>query len=302
MPVLRPSEVTMSVFRAVPALLLIGLAALLAACGSSDSSSSSSAADTTAAASAADTCAKDQLALKTPGQLTVATDKPAYPPYFEDDDPANGKGFESAVAYAIAKQLGFAPTEVKWVVVPFDASYAPGDKKFDFDVNQISITDARKKVVDFSTPYYTAPQAIIVAKGSPFAGKTSLADFKTAQIGVQIGTTSLDAVTSQIMPSAQPKVFNNSNDVVAAFKQKQVDAIVTDLPTALYLTAVELDNGVVAGQFSAPGGDQWGALLQKGSALTPCVDKAIDAMKSDGELDNLTMTWMAEQAGAPELK
>ena len=150
--------------------------------------------------------------------------------------------------------------------------------------------------------YYTAPQAIIVQKGSPYEGKTTLADFAGATIGVQVGTTSLDAVTSLIAPSAQPKVFNNSNDVVAAFKQKQVDAIVTDLPTALYLTAVELPKGVVAGQFSAPGGDQWGALLQKGSALTPCVDKAIEAMKADGSLDDLTMTWMAEQAGAPELK
>ena len=219
-----------------------------------------------------------------------------------DDDPSNGKGFESAVAYAIAKQLGFTTDEVKWVVVPFDSSYAPGDKTFDFDVNQISITDARKKVVDFSTPYYTAPQAIIVAKGSPFEGKTTLADFHSAVIGVQVGTTSLDATTSQIMPSAEPKVFNNSNDVVAAFKQKQVDAIVTDLPTALYLTAAVLDNAVVAGQFNAPGGDQWGALLQKGSALTPCVDKALDTMTTDGTLGDLTMTWMAEQAGAPELK
>ncbi|MEI6689666.1 MAG: transporter substrate-binding domain-containing protein [Thermoleophilia bacterium] len=293
----------MSKFRVVPALVLIGLAALLAACGGSDSGSSSAAADSTAASSAAaDTCAKDQLALKNAGQLTIGTDKPAYPPYFEDDDPSNGKGFESAVAYAIAKQLGFTTDEVKWVVVPFDSSYAPGDKTFDFDVNQISITDARKKVVDFSMPYYTAPQAIIVAKGSPFEGKTTLADFQSAVIGVQVGTTSLDATTSQIMPSAEPKVFNNSNDVVAAFKQKQVDAIVTDLPTALYLTAAVLDNAVVAGQFNAPGGDQWGALLQKGSALTPCVDKALETMTTDGTLGDLTMTWMAEQAGAPELK
>ena len=290
--------------RAPFALLLIAAAALLAACGSSDSgTSSSAAADTAAAAStAADACAVDQLALKTPGQLTIATDKPAYPPYFEDDDPSNGKGFESAVAYGIAEKLGFTKDQVTWIVVPFDASYAPGDKKFDFDVNQISITDARKKAVDFSEPYYTAPQAIIVQKGSPYEGKTALADFAGATIGVQVGTSSLDAVDGQIKPSAQPKVFNNSNDVVAAFKQKQVDAIVTDLPTALYLTAVELPKGVVAGQFSAPGGDQWGALLQKDSELTPCVDKAIEAMKADGTLDDITMTWMAEQAGAPELQ
>jgi polar amino acid transport system substrate-binding protein len=292
----------MTAFRSSAALLLIAAAALLAACGSSDSGSgSSSAAAETTTAAAADACAVDQLALKTPGQLTIGTDKPAYPPYFEDDDPSNGKGFESAVAYAIAEQLGFTKDQVKWVVVPFDSSYAPGDKTFDFDVNQISITDARKKVVDFSTPYYTAPQAIIVQKGSPYEGKTALADFAGATIGVQVGTTSLDAVTSLVKPTTQPKVFNNSNDVVSAFKQKQVDAIVTDLPTALYLTAVELPKGVVAGQFSAPGGDQWGALLQKDSKLTPCVDKAIEAMKADGTLDDLTMTWMAEQAGAPEL-
>lgn len=292
--------------RATLALLLIGAATLVAACGSSDSGTTSAtdaAADTAAAATTApDPCAVDQLALKTPGQLTVATDKPAYPPYFVDDDPSNGKGFESAVAYAIAEKMGFSKDQVTWVVVPFDASYAPGDKTFDFDVNQISITEPRKKAVDFSEPYYTAPQAIIVQKGSPFEGKTTLADFAGAEIGVQVGTTSLDAVDSLIKPSAQPKVFNNSNDVVAAFKQKQVDAIVTDLPTALYLTAVELPKGVVAGQFSAPGGDQWGALLQKDSELTPCVNKAIEAMKSDGTLDDLTMTWMAEQAGAPELQ
>ncbi len=287
--------------RAVLALILIGLTALLAACGSSDTSSTS-AADTTAATSAAaDTCAVDQLALVTPGQLTVATDKPAYPPYFVDDDPANGKGFESAVAYAIADQLGLTADQVKWVVVPFDSSYAPGDKSFDFDVNQISITAARQKVVDFSSPYYTAPQAVIVRSDSPLAKDPSLEELKTASIGVQIGTTSLDAVNSVIAPTDQVKVFNNSNDVVAAFKQKQVDAIVTDLPTALYLTAAVLDNAKVLGQFAAPGGDEWGALLQKGSKLTPCIDKAIASLTADGQLDNLRMTWMAEQAGAPEL-
>ena len=292
----------MTAFRAPAALLLLFAAALLAACGSSGSDSSTAAADSTAASTEADACATANLPLKTAGQLTVATDKPAYPPYFVDDDPANGKGFESAVAYAIADHLGLAQDQVTWVVVPFDSSYAPGDKSFDFDVNQISITDARKKAVDFSTPYYTAPQAIIVKKGSPLEGKTTLADFAGATIGVQVGTTSLDAVTSLIAPTTQPKVFNTSNDVVAAFKQKQVDAIVTDLPTALYLTAAVLDGAVVAGQFNAPGGDQWGALLQKDSPLTPCVDKALAAMQADGTLDDLTMTWMAEQAGAPELK
>jgi len=290
----------MSKFRTIPALLLIAVAALLSACGGSDSSGIE--ASTVKTAAAADACAADGLAVVKPGMLTIGTDKPAYPPYFVDDNPGNGKGFESAVAYAIAKELGFTADQVNWIVVPFDSSYAPGEKNFDFDINQISITKPRQKVVDFSSPYYTSPQAVIIQNGSKLASVTDLAGLKDAQIGVQIGTTSLDAVKTLIQPSVEAKVFNNSNDVVAAFKQKQVDAIVTDLPTALYLTAAVLDNSKVLGQFNAPGGDTWGALLQKDSVLTSCVNKALENMTTSGELDKLTMTWMSEQAGAPELK
>ena len=290
----------MSKFRTIPALLLIAATALLAACGGSDSSGIE--ASTVKTAAAADACAADGLAVVKPGMLTIGTDKPAYPPYFVDNNPGNGKGFESAVAYAIAKQLGFTADQVNWIVVPFDSSYAPGQKNFDFDINQISITKPRQKVVDFSSPYYTSPQAVIIQNGSKLASVTDLAGLKDAQIGVQIGTTSLDAVKTLIQPTVEAKVFNNSNDVVAAFKQKQVDAIVTDLPTALYLTAAVLDNSKVLGQFNAPGGDTWGALLQKDSVLTSCVNKALENMTTSGELDKLTMTWMSEQAGAPELK
>jgi polar amino acid transport system substrate-binding protein len=284
----------------------LSLAALaLAACGSSsDSGSSSSSGSGTGSSSSqqAAACTKDSLALKTSGQLTVATDKPAYPPYFADDKPANGKGFESAVAYAIAKQLGFAPSEVKWVVEPFNSSYAPGPKKFDFDVNQISISDKRKRAVDFSTPYYTAPQAFVVPKGSELGTAKSLADFKDATIGVQIGTTSLDAVQSTVSPSKQAKVFNDSNDVVTALKQNQVDAVVVDLPTAFYLTAAQVPGAKIAGQFDAPGGDQWGALLEKDSKLTPCITKAVDQLRGSGQLDKLTQKWMGAAAGAPKLQ
>ena len=290
----------MSKFRTITALLLISVAALLAACGGSDSSGIE--ASTVKTAAAADACSADGLAVVKPGMLTIGTDKPAYPPYFVDDNPGNGKGFESAVAYAIAKELGFTADQVNWIVVPFDSSYAPGEKNFDFDINQISITKPRQKVVDFSSPYYTSPQAVIIQNGSKLASVTDLAGLKDAQIGVQIGTTSLDAVKAMIQPSVEAKVFNNSNDVVAAFKQKQVDAIVTDLPTALYLTAAVLDKSMVLGQFNAPGGDTWGALLQKDSVLTSCVNKALENMTKSGELDKLTMTWMSEQAGAPELK
>jgi polar amino acid transport system substrate-binding protein len=245
-------------------------------------------------------CEKADLELKTGGQLTIGTDKPAFPPYFVDDDPTNGKGFESAVAYAIAKQLGFDKSEVKWKVVPFNASFKPGPKDFDFDVNQISINDQRKRAVDFSEPYYETPQAVIAQKKSPAADATSLAELKDTQIGVQIGTTSLDAVNESIQPSKQPKVFDDSNATVTALKQNQVEAVVTDLPTALFLTAVEIPSAKVVGQFSAPGGDTWGALLEKDSPLTECVSKAITDLKSSGELDKITEQWMGSET-APEL-
>jgi polar amino acid transport system substrate-binding protein len=278
---------------------------VLAGCGSSDSgsSSSSSASSSTATgANAADKCTKDQLQTRSPGTLTVATDKPAFPPYFEDNDPTNGRGFESAVAYAIARKLGYAKSDVKWTTEPFNSSYAPGPKKFDFDVNQISITPARAKRVDFSTPYFTAPQALVALKSSDAAKATSLADLANTKLGVQIGTTSLDAVNQVVKPSAQPKVFNDSNDVVTALKQKQVDAVVVDLPTAFFLTAAQVPTAKIVGQFSAPGGDTWGALLQKGSPLTACVNQAIGDLKESGALASLEQRWLGAAAGAPVLK
>jgi polar amino acid transport system substrate-binding protein len=188
--------------RSLSIILVAILALLVAACGSDSGSSSSSGSPT--ATAVAETCTKDSLAVKTAGTLTVGTDKPAYPPYFENDDPTNGKGFESAVAYAVADKLGFSPTEVKWKVVPFNSSYAPGPKDFDFDLNQISITPQRAKRVDFSTPYYTAPQAVVALKKSPAANATTLAELKDAKLGVQVGTTSLDAVAATIA-STRPR-------------------------------------------------------------------------------------------------
>jgi polar amino acid transport system substrate-binding protein len=191
---------------------------------------------------------------------------------------------------------------VKWTVEPFDSSYAPGPKGFDFDINEISITAPRAKEVDFSTPYYTNPQGIIVPSSSPLAHATSLAAFKHASIGVQIGTTSLDAVNSLIQPSNQPLVFNTSNDVVSAFKIHRVDAIVVDLATAFDLTSTELPHTTIAGQFNSPGGgDRWGLLLGKGSALTPCVDRAVGALSADGTLAALSHRWIASAQSVPVL-
>ena len=252
-------------------------------------------------AASANTCTKTKLPLHTPGVLTVATDSPAYPPYFENNKPSNGQGFESAVAYAVAAKLGFTRSEVKWVVEPFDSSYAPGPKSFDFDINEISITKPRAEAVDFSTPYYTNPQGIIVAANGPYAHAISLAAFKNASIGVQIGTTSLAAVTAEINPSHQPDVFNTSNDVVEAFKIHRVDAIVVDLATAFDLTSTELSHTTIAGQFQAPGGDNWGLLLTKGSGLTPCVDKAVNELRADGTLAALNKRWIASEASVPVL-
>lgn len=273
---------------ALPAL------ALLAGCGESKSGSA------TTTANAAD-CKPGALPTYSKGVLTVATDKPAYPPYFENDEPANGEGFESAVAYAIAKRLGYPAAKVKWTVEPFNSSFAPGPKSFDFDVNEISITPVREKAVDFSAPYYTANQAVVALKGSEAAKAKSLAELKNAKLGVQIGTTSLEAAEDQIHPSSKPEVFNSSNDVVTALKNKQIDAIVVDLPTALYITAAQVPTATVVGQFPAPGGDQWGALLAKHSPLTACVSKAVEELHSSGELAKLTQRWMSKAAGAPEL-
>ncbi|MFZ0388074.1 MAG: ABC transporter substrate-binding protein [Solirubrobacteraceae bacterium] len=270
-------------------------ALLIAACGSPKKVS------TPTAAASAGTCTPAKLPTHTKGTLTVATDSPAYPPYFEHNKPSNGQGFESAVAYAVAAKLGYPRSQVKWVVEPFDASYAPGPKSFDFDINEISITPARAKVVQFSTPYYTNPQGIIVASDSPYAHAKSLAALKSANIGVQIGTTSLSAATAEIKPAHAPQVFNTSNDVVEAFKIKRVNAIVVDLATAFDLTSTELSHTTIAGQFNAPGGDHWGLLMSKGSPLTGCVDRAVSALRADGTLTKLDQRWIASANSVPEL-
>lgn len=279
------------------AIVVVPILLVAAGCGSSKSDSSSA-----GTAAGAASCTPDQLQTKSKGTLTVATDKPAYPPYFEDDEPADGEGFESAVAYAIGKQLGYAPADVKWTVEPFNASFAPGPKNFDFDVNEISITPAREKAVDFSAPYYTANQAIVVLKSSEAADAESIEELKGLDIGVQVGTTSLEAVEDVIQPDSKPEVFNSSNDVITALKNEQIDAVVVDLPTALYLTAAQVPAATVVGQFEAPGGDQWGALLAKGSALTGCVSKAVEELESSGELEALNQRWMSQATNAPVLR
>jgi len=284
--------------RTAPLLLSILALAILAGCGGDESEPTES----SAGAVSLEDCTPDQLETEAAGKLTVATDKPAFPPYFVADDPTNGEGFESAVAFAIAEQLGFSEADVDWVVEPFNSSYAPGPKDFDLDLNQISITPKRAEQVDFSSPYYVAEQAIVALKDSELADAASLADFADAAIGVQIGTTSLDAVNEVIAPSTEPEVFDTSNDVVTALKNEQVDAVVVDVPTAFFLTAVQIPEAVTVGQFPAPGGDEWGALMEKGSPITPCVSAAVEELDSSGELAAIEKRWMSDVTNAPVLE
>jgi polar amino acid transport system substrate-binding protein len=272
------------------AVTAIAAAFTLTACGSSDSSSS-----------AAASCEKADLATVAEGKLTIATGEPAYYPWIIDDKPETGNGFEGAVAYAVAKQLGFDAADVTWVRTTFDSAVTPGEKNFDFNLQQFSITEDRKKAVDFSSPYYTAPQAIVSFKGSKIDGKSSIADLKSAKLGAAVGTTSLDAIESQI--GAKPQVFNDNAAGVSALKNKQIDGLVVDLPTAFYLSGVEVPNGLIVGQLPSTGaGDQFGLLLSKGSKLTACVSGAVDAITADGTLATITDKWLATDAGAPVLK
>jgi polar amino acid transport system substrate-binding protein len=272
------------------AVVIIAAALTLSGCAKSDSATSASA-----------SCAKADLATVTDGKLTIATGEPAYYPWIIDDKPETGNGFEGAVAYAVAKQLGFDAADVVWVRTTFDSAVTPGDKNFDFNLQQFSITADRQKAVDFSSPYYTAPQAIVSYKGSKIEGKTSLADLKGAKLGAAVGTTSLDAISNQI--GATPQVFNDNAAGVSALKNKQIDGLVVDLPTAFYLSGVEVPKGLIVGQLPSTGaGDQFGLLLSKGSKLTSCVSKAVDSITADGTLAAITDKWLATDAGAPVLK
>jgi polar amino acid transport system substrate-binding protein len=264
------------------------LLAALAACATTTPSSTSSA----------------DSGYVTPGKITIATGDPAYFPYVIDNKPQSGKGFEAAVAYAIADQLGFAKKDVVWVRSTFDEGIAPGAKNYDLNIQQYSITDDRKKKVDFSSSYYSTPQAVITIKGSKAEKVDSIAGLKGLLVGAATGTTSFDSIEKVIKPTAGAQAFNSNDDAVLALKSGQVDALVVDLPTAFYLTGAELDNGVLIGQLPASDGisDQWGVVLTKGSPLTSKVSAAIDKLKADGTLDKITSTWLGADAGAPVLK
>lgn len=275
-----------------------------AATGSAGASSAPGSAGASAAASggASAECGPDALPTLAAGTLTIATSEPAFEPWMVDNDPSNGKGFESAVAYAVAEQLGFPADKVTWTRVGFDEAIAKPEG-FDFDINQFTITDDRKKVVDFSSGYYTVAQTVITVDGSPISGATSLAELKDAKLGAMNGTTSLQAITATIDPATPPQVFDDNSLAAQALQNGQVDGLVVDLPTAFYMTGAQLDNGKVIGQLKAPSGDaeQLGLLLAKDSALTACVTSAVDALSADGTLASLETEWLAGSSTAPVL-
>lgn len=249
-------------------------------------------------------CAADSLPTLTEGTLTVATSEPAYEPWVVGDAPESGEGFEAAVAYAVADQLGFAEDDVTWVRVPFEAAIQPGPKNFDFDVNQFSITDERRQAVDFSSPYYDVAQAVVALDGTPAASAASVADLADVRFGVQAATTSQQAIDDVIAPGPDPRPYNNNDDVKTALVNGQVEAIVVDLPTAFYITAAEIENATIVGQLPSAGAEQeqFGLVLDHGSELTDCVSEAVDALREDGTLASIEEEWLADTAGAPVLE
>ena len=253
------------------------------------------------ACSSASTTTTHGLQTVTAGKLTIATGQPAYSPWVIDNKPQTGKGFEAAVAYAVAKQLGFSASEVTWVRTGFDAAIAPGPKDFDFNLQQFSITDKRKKAVDFSSPYYTTTQAIVAYKGTPVTSATSAADLKKYKIGVPAGTTSYDVLVKEV--GGSPAVYNSEDDAVEALKSKQIDAIAVDLPTAFYITSSQLKNATVVGQFSdTAGGDDYGLVLAKNSPETKKVTAAVNALRSNGTLAALQKKWLSDSVHVPTFK
>ena len=293
----------------LPLLAAVLLALVAAGCGGDDEDEAAAPA-TTAETAAADDCAQENLDLVTAGKLTIGTDNPAFPPWFggtekapwKISDPRSGEGFESAVAYAVADELGFQRGDVEWVVVPFNNSFKPGPKNFDFDINQISYSDERAQAVDFSDSYYDVNQAVVALNGSKIANAKSIADLKDAKLGAPVGTTSYQYIVDNVKPSQQPSVYDTNNDAISALKAKQIDGLVVDLPTAFYITAAQVENSKIVGQFPAAGEqERFGMVFEKDSSLVDCVNDALSALKDDGRLDEIQQEWLSDKASAPVL-
>jgi polar amino acid transport system substrate-binding protein len=290
--------------RILPAIAIAASAAVLAACGSSGGGGGAAAPSPSASATpsvAACSNAGIQKDLYAKGALTVATDTPAYSPWFIGNNPANGKGYESAVAYAIAKQLGFSTAQVHWTREPFNNSYAPGAKKFDFDINEISYSAQRATAVTFSDSYYDVDQALIALKGTPIVAKHAPADLKGYVFGDQVGTTSLAFINSAIQPTNRPKVFQTLNDAKQALQTHQIAALVADTPTAQFISSAQIKGSVLVGQFPSSG-EHYGLVFAQGNPLVTCVNQAIATLRSNGTLTALAKKYLKAYVNVPALQ
>jgi polar amino acid transport system substrate-binding protein len=307
--------------RSSPKFALLAIVGVLAACTSPAASSAPSAASVApsvepsaapvSASPSPDACAKDTLTVVAPGKLTLGTDNPAYPPYFAENedgsktapwelgDPTNGKGFEAAVGYAIADKLGFGKDEVVWTVVPFANAFAPGPKDFDLDLNQVSFKPERAETADLTDGYYFGNQSLVVLKSSPLATATSIAALKDYVFGAQVGTTSYDAITDVIAPTKDPQVFDSNDAAIQALGQGSIDGVVVDLPTADFITNVQLEDSTIVGQFAGGTPEHFSAVLAKDSPLTACVNAALEALTADGTLGDLASEFLPFQDSVP---
>jgi polar amino acid transport system substrate-binding protein len=285
--------------------LVVMLAVLAAGCGSSEKSSGGT------TSTGANACAKDQLNLGNPGQLTVATGNPAYPPWFEGgtkssywkiNDPTNDEGYESAVTYAVAKQLGFTKPQVKWIAIAFNQTFKPGPKNFDLAIEQISYNPQRAKAAAFSNSYFDENQSVVALKGTPIASATTLSQLKKYKLGAQIGTTSYQYIVDNIKPDQKPQVYDELNGAITALNNHQIDGLVTDFPGAYYIADVQLSNGTIVGRLPTIGAEEhFGIVLEKGNSLLGCVNKALATLKQDGTLQQLEQQWITGKAKAPPI-
>jgi polar amino acid transport system substrate-binding protein len=303
---------------ASPTLLALALAgALISACTAASPSLTPSPSVSASVGASPDQCATENLATKEPGVLTVGTDNPAFPPYFAEPsgdqkptepwelgDPTNGRGFESAVAYAVAEELGFAEEDVTWVVVPFANSYQPGPKAFDFYLAQVSYTPERAEQVDMSDGYFFGNQALLAIQGTPIAEATTIEEVAQYRLGAASATTSLDYILEKIQPATEPRVYDTNDAAAAGLDARQVDGILVDLPTAFLMSIISVDDGVVVGQFPSDPNEQehFSLVLEKDSPLTACVNEAIAAITDSGELEQITDRWMGDYTSAPTIE
>ena len=297
--------------RKIAAVLIIsGL--VLAACGPEEEGDETPEAAPTTSPTV-DECATENLTLVNPGQLTIGTDNPAFPPWFEGgtpegssweiNDPSTGEGFESAVAHAVAGELGFGQDEVTWVEVPFNQAFAPGPTDFDFDINQVSYRPRRDEAVDFSDSYYDVNQALVAVADTPIAEAATVEELKQYTLGAPVGTTSFEYIDQNIQPDSDPRVYDTLNDSISGLENEQVDGIVVDLPTAFFIVAVQLDNGTIVGQFPTVGQQEYfGMVFEEGNPLRDCVNQALNTLREDGTLDSIQQEWLADKTDAPVLE